>query len=176
MLPFPFYFSSGGIDGAECAGKRGGIIIRKIGAAIISVTRFVGLRRSAENVTLLPRSNVEKLRLRIVSGRHPVGRTRGARAHAIPFQRRGSVLARNGSAARIFRIAPGHFCKRVRRNEFSIGAINHIEKTVAIRLQDEVAITLINHDGHLGGVVIVFIVLGELKIPFELARFRFQCE
>src|SRR5713101_5870098 len=65
MLPFPLYFPRGGIDGAQRAGERSGIIVRKIRAAIISVPRFVGLRRSAENVTLLSRGNVEKLRLRI---------------------------------------------------------------------------------------------------------------
>src|SRR6266478_2780323 len=126
MLPFPLYFPRGGIDGAQRACERSGIVVRKIRAAVISVTRFVGLRRSAENVTLLPRGNVEKLRLRIVSGRHPVCRARGAWTHAIPFQRGRSILARYGSAARIFRIAPGHFCKRVRENEFSIGAIDHV--------------------------------------------------
>src|SRR5258708_23331289 len=73
----------------------------------------------------------------MVSRRHPVRRPRRARAHAVPFQCRRSVLARNGSAARILRIAPGHSCERVREHQLSIGAIDQIKKPVAVRLQDQ---------------------------------------
>src|SRR5882762_9229118 len=133
MLPFPFHFSSVRIDGAQSAAERRGIVVRKIRAAIVSVSRFVWLRRGAEDVTLFPRRYIEELRLRIVSRRHPVRRAGRPRAHAIPFQRRRGVLSRNGSSARILRVAPSHFCERVRELELSIGAINQIKKSVPVR-------------------------------------------
>src|SRR4029077_20011450 len=60
MLPFPLHFSGVRIDRSQRPGERCGIVIRKIGAAVIGVTRFVGLRRRAEDVALLARSHVKE--------------------------------------------------------------------------------------------------------------------
>src|SRR5882762_3744386 len=85
MLPFPLHFSGVGIDGAQRPGERRGIVVRKIRAAIVGVSRFVWLRCRAEDVTLFPRGYVEELRLRIVSRRHPIRRAGRARTNAIPL-------------------------------------------------------------------------------------------
>src|SRR6267378_4253005 len=116
MLPFPLHFSRVGIDGAQHPGERRGIVVWKIRAAIVGVSRFVWLRCRAEDVTLFPRRNVEKLRLRIVSRRHPVRRARRARTHTIPFQRRRGVLSSNGNSACILRIAPFYYRTRAPEN------------------------------------------------------------
>src|SRR5579859_987686 len=114
MLPFPFYFAGFGINGAERAPKWLGIVVWKIRAAVISMSLFVGLRSCAENVALLARGDVEKFCLRIVSGRHPVRRSSGSRADAIPFQRRRGVFEREGTSFGVFRSAPGNFGVRIR--------------------------------------------------------------
>ena len=112
--------------------------------------------------------------MRIVSRRHPVRCSGRPRAHAIPFRSRRGVLSRHGSSACVLRVAPCHLRERAREHDLSIGAINQIKEPVAVRLHDQVLVALIDHDGHLGGVVVMLIMLGELKIPFELSRVWIQ--
>src|SRR2546427_8752431 len=161
MLPFPLQFSGVRIDGPQRTGERLGIVVRKVGTAVESMPRFVWLRRRAEDVTLLPRRYIEEPRLRIVSRRHPVRCSGRTRAHAIPFQSRRGILSRNGSSAYVLRVAPCLLRERVREHDLSIGAINQIKEPVAVRLHDQVLVALIDHDGHLGGVVVMLIMRSE---------------
>src|SRR6266850_3496193 len=74
MLPFPLYFSRRRIERAQCAPKRLRFIVRKIGGAVVRVSRFIRLRRRRKNVALLACRHIKKFRLRIVGRRHPVRR------------------------------------------------------------------------------------------------------
>src|SRR6266404_2372299 len=53
MLPFPLYFPRRRIERSQCAPKRLGIVVRKIGGAVVRVSRLIRLRRRRKNVALL---------------------------------------------------------------------------------------------------------------------------
>ena len=138
------------------------------------MARFVRLRRGAENVALLPRGDVEKFGLRIVGRRHPIGGADRAWTNRHARQSWGSFFALEGHAACVFRIAPADFPVGSGREKFAVTAVNHVEKTVAVGLDDEMAIAVVHQHRNLRGVVIVLVVLGELEIPFQLARIRIE--
>ena len=167
MLPFPLYFSRRRIERSQCAPKRLCLIIRKIGGAIVRVSRFVRLRRRRKNVALLARRHIKEFRLRIVRRRHPVRRSRRSRTHAIPFWRGHRILVRHRPPRRVLRRAPGNLGVACRRNQFPVCAIQHVEKPVAIRLRDQFAVPIVNHHRDLRRIVIMFIVLRELEMPFQ---------
>src|SRR5262245_50745617 len=124
MLELPLDLACRGIDSANRAPKRLRVIVRKVRASIKSVSRLIGLRRSAENVALFARGDVKEFRLRIVSRRHPICGTNGARTIRHSGQSRRSLLALNGHAARVFRVAPGDLAVRSRRQKLPVAAIN----------------------------------------------------
>src|SRR5215471_15501194 len=169
MLQLPFNLAGCRIDSTDGSPKRLGVVVREICAAVEGVTGFVGLWRGAENVTLLARGDVKKLRLRVVSGRKPVGRSKRSGTNGHSCQCRRGFFALDRNAARVFRIAPGHTPVGSRGKKFSIGAINHVKKAVTVCLQDEMAVAVIHKHGNLRCIVIVLVVLGELEMPFQLA-------
>src|ERR1700731_3757431 len=112
MLPFPLYFSGDGIERAQRAPKRRGIVIGKIGAAVVGVAGLVWLRSGAENIALLARGDIKQAGLGIKGWRHPVGRTGSAGANAVAIGSGACFLVGGGAPLRILAGAPGHFRKR----------------------------------------------------------------
>src|SRR5205823_12838800 len=91
-------------------------------------------------------------------------------------QRRRGFLALDRNAARVFRIAPSHFPIGSGGKKFSVAAVNHVEKTIAVRLHNEMPLAVVHKHGNLRGVVIVLVMLGEWEIPLELSRVRIERE
>src|SRR5579862_9137014 len=106
MLKFPLDFSILRIDRAQCAPVRLGIIGRKIGAAVVCVPGFVGLRRGAEFIALLTRIHVEEAGLRIEGWRFPVGCARRSRADDAAVGCGLGLLVRDGAAFGISAVTP----------------------------------------------------------------------
>src|SRR5579863_236074 len=91
----------------------------------------------------------------------------------MPCQGWRCVLVRDGPALGVFGVAPGLLAVRGGGNELSGGAIEQVEKSVAVGLRDEVFAAglarRVYEDRHLGGIPVVLVVFGELEIPVELA-------
>src|SRR6185436_16097290 len=64
MLPLPFHLTASWIQSPQRAPERRRVIVREIRAAIIGVTFFERLRRSAKDVALFARRHIEQFRLR----------------------------------------------------------------------------------------------------------------
>src|SRR5712671_5585860 len=101
MLPLPFNFSGGRIDGAQRTPERRSVIVRKIRTAVIRMARLIGLRGGAEDVALFARRHIKETSLRVECRRHPVGRSRRSRTHAAAVRRRRGFLVGNRTALRI---------------------------------------------------------------------------
>ena len=173
---FPFHFAGRGIERAQCAEVRLGFVGRKIGAAVIGVSGFVRLRRGAESVALVARGDIEQSGLRVVGGRIEIRGAQRSGTNGMARERRAGFLFSDGTAFRVFGVAPGLLTVGVGGDEFAGGAIQHIEETVAVGLQNEVLAAGIHEDGDLGCVPVVLVVFGELKIPVELAGIGIQGE
>src|SRR5205807_236608 len=101
-------FSVCWIDSAQRPPERRGIIVRKIGAAVIRVPRLIGLRRRAENVALFARGHVKETSLRVERWRHPVGRSRRTRTDAAAIRRGGSFFGCDRAPLGILAATPGN--------------------------------------------------------------------
>src|SRR5712671_5087782 len=116
MLPFPLDFSGSRIDSAQRTPERRGIIVRKIGAAVIRMPCLIGLRRRAEDVALFARRHIKETSLRVERWRHPVGRSRRTRTDAAAIRRGRSFFGGNGAPLGILAATPRNLGIRARRN------------------------------------------------------------
>src|SRR5271167_4633044 len=106
MAKLPLYLPARRINSAKSARVWHGFIGRKIGAAVISMAHVVGLRRRAEDVALLTRGYIKESGSRIEAGGHPVGRAQRPWANRSTLWRRRALVVGNGTALRIFAVAP----------------------------------------------------------------------
>src|SRR5579871_1513075 len=137
VLEAPPDLSGGGIDRLQETAIRFGFFRGKISAAVKCVARLVGLGRGREDVALVARGHVEERSLRIVSRRHEVGSTKRAGANGVARERGRRIFAGDGTSGGVFGIAPGLLAVGVGGNQLSIGAVEDVEKSVAVGLRNE---------------------------------------
>ena len=92
------------------------------------------------------------------------------------LERRRSFFVRDGASFGIFRVAPGGLAVRIRRDQFAVRAIDHVEESVAVGLGDQMLTARVDHHRYLRRVPVVLVVLGELEIPVHLAGVGIQRE
>src|SRR5258705_3813308 len=145
---------------------------------IIRLARFEFLRLQKENVTGVQGHEIEPGIPRIVGRRVPVGSSDKTGAHARAF--RGRLKSSANRAAFIVNCAGPieFFDEWSGREKRAIGAIEHIQKAVAVGLYNEfsrlTAESAVHKDGSFDGVVVEQVVRRELEIPFELAGVRIE--
>src|SRR5439155_27362294 len=145
---------------------------------IIRLARFEFLRLQKENVTGVQGHEIEPGILRIVGRRVPVGCSDKTGTDARAF-RAGLDSGANRAAFIVNCAGPIEFFdERSGREKRAIGAIEHVEKAVAVRFYDEfsrlTAESGIDEDRSFDGVVVKQVVRSELEIPFELAGVRIE--
>ena len=147
---------------------------------IIGLAGFEFPRLQKENVTGVEGHEIEPGILRIVGRRVPVGGSDKTGADARAFGG-GLKSAANRAAFIVNCSGPIEFFdERSSREKRAIGAIEHVEKAVAVRFYNEfsplTAESGIDEDGSFDGVVVEQVVRRELEIPFELAGVRIERE
>src|ERR1022692_1378211 len=123
MTKLPLHLTASRINSAQSAPIRLGFVGRKIGTAVIRMSHFVGLRRSAEKVALLSRSHVKKTSSRVETWGHPVRGTQRPRANRPPLRRRRTFLVSDRATLSILAIAPRGPAIGVGREQLARGAI-----------------------------------------------------
>src|ERR1700680_1962416 len=147
MPELPLHLSARRINGAKSTPIRLGSIRRKIGAAVVSMTLFVRLRRGAENVALLASIHVKQPSLRVESWRHPIGSAQRTGTPWASFRRRRTLLIRHRTPLSVLAVAPRDLAVRLRREQLSRRAIHNVEEPAAVRLRDQVFVAQINDPG-----------------------------
>src|SRR5581483_7703800 len=128
MAEFPFHLPALRIDRSQRSDIGLRLVGRKVRTTVVSMTRFVRLRSSAENVTLVACADIEKPGLHIETGRHPVRCTQRARAHGMAFQRRRTLLGCDWTPFAVLAVAPGRFPVGTRRHQLSCLAVQDIKE------------------------------------------------
>src|SRR5215831_461005 len=119
MAEFPLNQSAPRVNRAQGSPVRFRFVGRKIGTAVIGMTCFVGLRRSAEDVALLSCTHIEEAGLYVEAWGHPVCGTQGARTYRPSRPSRRTLLVRNGAALAVLTIAPCNSAVRVGRKQLA---------------------------------------------------------
>src|SRR5262249_60878950 len=129
------------------------------------------------DVTLLRSRHIKEFRLRVVGWRHPVRGPSRSRTNAIPFRSGRSIFGGYRRAARILFPAPGNLGVGIGADELPGAAIDHIEKPVAVGLQNQLLAGFlfaargrtVDHDGDLRGGVVVLVVAGRVGKSLDVA-------
>src|SRR6185503_5660267 len=128
---------------------------------------------------LLESLHIVKPGSRIERCREPVGSALKRRTRLVPLECRLLIRNKNRTPISADLPCPGNFLhERFCQEQLAVGAIEHIEKSVAVGLQQQLSrLTLpqrIHQGGRFGGIPIPYIVRRELKIPFELPGLSVQ--
>ena len=136
-------------------------------------------RRPRENAALVVGLHVVQAGRGIERRRVPVRRAFERRAHAFAFERRLHVGHDDRPAFGREAAGPGHVLRvLLAEQELAVGAIEHVEESVAVGLHQELARPAlpggIDQRRRLLRVVVPDIVRRELKVPLQLSGFRIQ--
>jgi len=132
-----------------------------------------GARLTVE-VAIFNGHHVEKFCLGIVGGGIPIGRSSYGRTSDGAAHGGLGFFVDDGAAFRVEASGPSKALdERSAEEEFAVCAIEDVEETVAVGLEEELARLALEYfiDQHkwLGGVPIPEVVGGELEVPFDLA-------
>src|SRR5258708_559398 len=169
MFELPLDLTRRWIDCLQKSAIRLSLVGGEVCAPVIGMAGFIRLWSRAESVALIASGYVEQTRLRVVSWCHEVCGAERAGANSVALERRRSLFLGYGTAFGVFCVAPRGLAVCVGRDQLAGSAIEDVKKSVAIGLRDEMLAASFDHDWNLRGVPVVLVVLGELKIPVELA-------
>src|SRR5262245_12138128 len=133
-----------------------------------------------ERVALLVAEEVVETGSRAVRGRVPIGPTGAARTDTIALRRWIGVWQNDRPAIGVDLLRPGDLRVRPSEQESTVGAIEDIEKAVAVRdchqLPRRSGDRLVDQYGRVRGVPVVYVMRGELEVPFQPAGVGIECD